>query len=71
MRFTLLGIYVYLGLENQTSFGLLVKEPTSIIMVILVWDTIVFYVLRRGFLGACLWEWLSIGIWDPKWSVQG
>ena len=40
-------------------------------MGVLVWDIIVVYVLRGGFLGTCLWEWLAIGVHDPKWSMPG
>ena len=56
-------------MEVPTIFLLPVKELSLIFMGVVVWDTIVFYVLKRGYLGTCLWEWLDIGVWDPKWSV--
>ena len=60
-----------LGWKNQLIFRLPVKEPSLIIMGVVVWDPTVFYVLRIGRLGTCLWEWLAVGVWDPKWSVPG
>ena len=58
-----------LAWENHLIFRLPIKEPSWIIMVFVVWDTTMFYVLRRGFLGRFLWEWLVVGVQDPKWSV--
>ena len=57
-----MSIYDDLDFGNQLIFGLPIKEPSSFIMGIVVWDTIVVYVLRRGCLGMCLWEWLAIGV---------
>ena len=48
-----------------------IKEPSLIIINVVVWDTTIVYVLKRGCLGACLWEWLAVGVWGPKWSVPG
>ena len=71
MRFTRLSICDDLGFGNQLILGFPVKEPSSIIMIVVVWDTTVIYVLRGGCLGTCHWEWLAIGVWDQKWSVLG
>ena len=60
-----------LGWENHLIFRLPIKEPSLIIMSVVVWDTTMLYVLRRGCLGTCLWEWLAVGVRDPKWSVPG
>ena len=49
-----------LGWENWLIFGLPIKEPSLIIMGVVGWETTMFYVLRRGFLGTCLWEWLVV-----------
>ena len=46
-----------------------VKEPS--VMSIVIWDRTMFYVPRRGCLGTWLWEWLAVGVRDPKWSVPG
>ena len=56
-----IGYYIYevyfveylcvLGWENQFIFRLPVKEPSLIFMSVVVWDTTVFSVLRRGCLG--------------------
>ena len=59
------------GWENQLVFRLPVKEPSLIIMGVVVWDTTMFYVLRTGSLGTYLWEWLAVGVQDPKWLVPG
>ena len=70
MSFILLSIYENLGFENQHYFfGLPIKKPNLINIIFVVWDTSVIYDFRRGCLGACLWEWLAVGVWDPKWSV--
>ena len=42
---------MYLGLENHLIFEFPVKEPSLIFRSVVVWDTTVFYVLRRGCLG--------------------
>ena len=60
-----------LGWKYQLIFRLPIKEPSLIIMEVVVWDTTVFYVLWRGFLGTCLWEWLVVGVRGPKRSVPG
>ena len=57
--------------ENQLLFGLPAKELSLIIMGVVVCDTTMFNVLRRGCIGTCLWEWLTIGVQDPKWLVPG
>ena len=57
--------------KYQLIFRLSVKELSLIIMGVVVWDTTVFYVLKRGCLGTCLWEWLAVGVRGPKWSVLG
>ena len=36
-----------------------IKEPSLIIINVVVWDTTIVYVLKRGCLGTCLWEWLA------------
>ena len=61
---------MYLGGE-PVIFRLPIKELSLIIMGVVVWDKTMFYVLRRGCLGTCLWEWLAVGVWDTKWSVRG
>ena len=48
-----------------------IMEPSLINMDVMVWDTTGIYVLRRGCLGTCLWEWLAVGVRGPKWSVLG
>ena len=70
MRFTL-GHLCLLGWKYQLVFRLPVKEPSLIIVNVVVWDTTVYYVLKRGCLGTCLWEWLAVGFWGPKWLVPG
>ena len=40
-----------LGFGEQLIFRFPVKEPSLIFMGVVVWDTTVFYVLRRGCLG--------------------
>ena len=59
MRYALWQNYVYLGKENQLIFGMSIKEPSLIIMGVVVWDTTMFYVLKRGCLGTCL----GSGLW--------
>ena len=58
-------------MENQFIFRLSIKEPSLIIMGVVVWDTTMIYVLRRGCLGICLWDWLAVVVWDPKRLVLG
>ena len=43
-------------------FGWPIKEPKSINIIVVVWDTIVVCDFWEGSLGACLWEWLAMGV---------
>ena len=43
-----------LGWKYQLIFRLPIKEPILTIMGVVVWDTTVFYLLKRGCLGTCL-----------------
>ena len=43
-----------LGWKYHLIVRLPVKEPSLIIMSVVVWATNVFYVLKRGCLGTCL-----------------
>ena len=43
-------------------FGLPVKEPNSINITLMVWETIVVFDFCDGRIGAFLWEWLAMGV---------
>ena len=45
-----------LGWKYHLIVRVLVKESSLIIMKVVVWDTTMYYVLKRGCLGTCLWE---------------
>ena len=49
-------------LRTNVIFGLPVKEPNLINITLVLWDTIVVYDFWEGSLGACLWEWLAMGV---------
>ena len=48
-------------LRTNVIFGLSIKEPNSINITFVVWDTIVVCEFQEGSLSACLWEWLAMG----------
>ena len=59
MRFVLWSIYV-LGFGEPSYYQ--VSGTELIFMGVVVWDTTMFYVLRRGCLGTYLWEWSVVGV---------
>ena len=51
-------------------FVLPVKEPNLINITLVVWDIIVVFDFWEGSLGACLWEWLAMGV-GARSACQG
>ena len=49
--------------------GCLLRNRVWSLWVLWYGTQLCIYVLRRGCLGTCLWEWLAVGVRDPKWSV--
>ena len=49
-------------LRTNVDFGLPTKELNLINITFVVWDTIMVCEFWEGSLGACLWEWLAIGV---------
>ena len=65
------GHLVCTWVEVPSNCQVPVKELSLIIMDVVVWDTTVIYVLKRGCLGTCLWECLAVRVRGPKWSLPG
>ena len=71
MRFVFLSIGVYLVLRTSDISRLPDKEP-NIIIIVLWYETQLWCVsYRRGCLGACLWEWLAVGVRTQSGQYQG